>query len=727
VQLTVSISPNSTDNYAAGGTVTLYDGSTLLGTVTLSSGQAVLTTSALSAGSHNLTASYAGDANFASSGSTAIVVTINQASPTLTWNTPAAITYGTALAATQLDATAKGVGGGALPGIFTYTPAAGVVLGVGTQTLSVKFTPADSTDYTIANGNVNLVVSQGSASIALASSGNTLLFGNPVTFTATIAPASQGAGVPTGAVTFMDGATVLGPAVNLNATGAASYTTSSLAVGSHSITAVYSGDANNLARTSAALMEIIQENVAISLTSGGSPSLAGTAVVLTATVTGAAGGTPTGSVTFKDGTNTLGTATLNGAGVASFPTSSLVPGQHSITVAYSGDTLNLPGTSAVLTQTVQENTTTTLTSSANPAVLGAPVILTAKVSATISGTPTGSVTFKNGTSTLGSGALSGSGIATFSTTGLAAGSQTILAVYSGDAINLTSSSAALTEEIQENTSVTIAASVNPLYSGASVTFTAGVIASGPGVPTGTMTFKDSGTTLGSAALNGSGTATYSTAGLAVGAHTITAVYSGDANNVTSTSTALSVTVNPANFNLSATPTSQTIADGQSATFNVTVTPQGSLADAINFSCSGLPAMSTCSFSPASMTPHSNIVTTTLTITTVGHSAILDLPQPKGPTRSPFYGIGMFAVIILAMVAMLIASAETNRRLRILIPACLILLAMISMAACAGNSGKSITSTGPTTPIGTSQLTVTASTTAANGNLSHSTTLTLTVQ
>ena len=65
VQLTVSISPNSTDNYAAGGTVTLYDGSTVLGTVSLSSGQAVLTTGALSAGSHNLTAAYAGDANFA--------------------------------------------------------------------------------------------------------------------------------------------------------------------------------------------------------------------------------------------------------------------------------------------------------------------------------------------------------------------------------------------------------------------------------------------------------------------------------------------------------------------------------------------------------------------------------------------------------------------------------------------------------------------------------------
>ena len=148
MQLTVSISPNSTDNYGAGGTVTLYDGSTVLGTVPLSSGQAVLTTGALSAGSHNLTANYAGDANFASSGSSPITITIGQASPTLLWNAPPTITYGTALGTGQLNATAKGVGGASLPGALTYMSSAGTVLGVGTQTLSVTFIPLDLTDYT---------------------------------------------------------------------------------------------------------------------------------------------------------------------------------------------------------------------------------------------------------------------------------------------------------------------------------------------------------------------------------------------------------------------------------------------------------------------------------------------------------------------------------------------------------------------------------------------------
>lgn len=727
LQLTATVSPNSTDNYTATGTVTLYDGATVVGTASLGSGQAVITVSSLKAGSHNLTASYAGDNNFASSQTTPVGVTIYQASPTLTWNAPATITYGTPLGAAQLDATAKGVGGVSLPGAFTYTPAAGTVLGVGTQTLSVTFTPTDSTDYTSVSSTFSLVVSQGGASIALASSANTLLFGNPVTFTATVAPPSQSAGVPTGTVTFMDGATPLGAPVALTGAGTASFTTSSLAVGSHSITAVYGGDANNLARTSVALTEIVQENVSISLTSGGSPSLAGTAVLLTATVTGSGGGKPTGSVVFKDGTNTIGTVALNTTGVATFSTSSLVPGAHSITAAYGGDTLNLPATSGVLTQTVQEGTTTTLMSSANPAALGASVVLTAKVSAAISGTPTGSVTFKDGSTTLGSGALNGSGIATFSTTGLAAGSQTLVAVYAGDAINLPSTSAAFSEQIQENSAVTISASANPAYSGASVTFTATVSAPAGGIPpTGTITFKDGSTGLGIVALTAAGTATYSTAALAVGPHTITAVYGGDVNNVASTSPVLSETVNPANFTLTATPSNRTITDGQTAAFNLAVTPQGSLTNTVHFSCSGLPEMATCSFSPASVTPNANTTTTTLTIKTVGKSAILDPPLLPRLTRRPLYALGTLAAI-LAMLATPIGGGTRTRQLKPILATCLLLLVLISVAACAGNGEKSSPRPGSTTPMGTTQLTVTAGSTAASGSLSHSVTLTLTIQ
>jgi YVTN family beta-propeller protein len=84
-------------------------------------------------------------------------LTINQATPTITWPTPTAITYGTALSSTQLNATSNAIGGGT----FTYNPASGVVLQAGTQTLSVSFAPQDTTDYaTPGPATVQLVVHQ---------------------------------------------------------------------------------------------------------------------------------------------------------------------------------------------------------------------------------------------------------------------------------------------------------------------------------------------------------------------------------------------------------------------------------------------------------------------------------------------------------------------------------------------------------------------------------------
>ena len=84
-------------------------------------------------------------------------ITVGKATPTITWSTPANITYGTALSATQLNATATTAAG--VPGTFVYTPAAGTVLPAGAgQTLSVTFTPTDPSNYTTATGNVSITV-----------------------------------------------------------------------------------------------------------------------------------------------------------------------------------------------------------------------------------------------------------------------------------------------------------------------------------------------------------------------------------------------------------------------------------------------------------------------------------------------------------------------------------------------------------------------------------------
>ena len=97
--------------------------------------------------------------------SASVNYTVTQATPTVWWSTPAAITYGTPLGATQLDATATGVGAAALPGSFVYTPPAGTVLTAGTQTLNVAYTPTDTTDYTNANANVQLTVNKATPTI----------------------------------------------------------------------------------------------------------------------------------------------------------------------------------------------------------------------------------------------------------------------------------------------------------------------------------------------------------------------------------------------------------------------------------------------------------------------------------------------------------------------------------------------------------------------------------
>jgi hypothetical protein len=160
-------------------------------------------------------------------------------------------------------------------------------------------------------------------------------------------------------------------------------------------------------------------------------------------------------VTFKDGSTTLGTATLSG-GAATLTTAALAVGSHSFTAAYAGDGNFTASTSAALAQTVQQaGSTTVVSSSANPSAPGKAVTFTATVAAAApgSGTPTGTVTFKDGSTTLGTATLSG-GAATLTTSALAAGSHPITATYSGDANFAPSTSATLTQVVSVAPSAT---------------------------------------------------------------------------------------------------------------------------------------------------------------------------------------------------------------------------------------------------------------------------------
>ena len=225
----------------------------------------------------------------------------------------------------------------------------------------------------------------------------------------------------------------------LNASGQAIFSTTSLSVASHAIIAAYGGDSRFafLGSSSSALAQsVAKASSSTSLRASVNPSAFGQAVVFTATVVASApgGGTPAGTVQFKQGTTVLGSAPLNALGQASFQTIALAVGNNTITAVYLGNTSFLGSTSTALTQTVVPDASLPVVkSSLNPALVSQTVTLTAIVRAGApgSGTPTGTVTFFDSATSLGSGTLT-AGQATFSTASLNVGGHLITAVYAGD-------------------------------------------------------------------------------------------------------------------------------------------------------------------------------------------------------------------------------------------------------------------------------------------------------
>ena len=287
----------------------------------------------------------------------------------------------------------------------------------------------------------------------------------------------------------------------------------------------------------------ITSHTTTGLTTSANPAASGSSVKFTASVVASLSGTPTGTVTFKDGATVLATKTLSG-GVATFSTTTLTVGSHAITATYNGATYFVGSTSGTITEVIKNATKTTLASSVNPSAFGQTVKFTATITSSAAGTISGTVTFKNGTATLGTSTVSG-GLATFSTSTLTVSAgHSITAIYSGNTSFAASTSAVLKQQVTKaGSSTKLASSLNPSTSGQTVTFTATVKSATTGTPTGTVNFMDGATKLGSHALSG-GIAAFSTSKLAVGNHSMTAVYVGSGNYNSSTSAVLTQVVNP---------------------------------------------------------------------------------------------------------------------------------------------------------------------------------------
>jgi Bacterial Ig-like domain (group 3) len=483
------------------GTVTFMEGSTTLApAVSVTAGQAILTTSSLSAATHTITATYSGDANFAGATATEpAVVTIDQAGSITTVSSTVtssggqtgagAAVVGQVVTFTATVVSAVPSGAGTPTGTVTFqqeplkhnsTLAGSVALnshGQATFTTSTLSTVANAITtitgtYTIkatysGDGNFSKstgddssapqVVNKASTTTTVSSTVNPSVFGQVVTFTAKVSAAMPGAiwpndGVPTGIVTFTEGSTMLAespiaaPSTSSVSAGIltttvnyqATFTTNSLSVNTHTITASYSEDGNFNSSTGGPDIQIVNhDGTTAALTASVSTVTYGQTVILTASISANApgAGTPTGTVTFLDGSTILATKTLNNA-EANFSTTSLVGGTHSITCMYGGDIDFNASTSSSSTVTVNKDATSiTINLSSTSITFGQELALTASVTPTPRGPmpPSGTVVFNDGTQTLGTWELGGSGRVALATSALPIGTSTITATYSGDA------------------------------------------------------------------------------------------------------------------------------------------------------------------------------------------------------------------------------------------------------------------------------------------------------
>ena len=397
--------------------------------------------------------------------------------------------------------------------------------------------------------------------------------------------------------------------------------------GSHEVIASYPGDTDRDASESDSvlLMTIPQVVTATTLQAAPNPVFAGQPVTLTATVEPAPTGTPAGTVSFFNGATLLGTGTVDSSGIATFTTGSLPTGSLSLTAVYSGNTRNAGSTSKAQNVTVnpQTVTATSLAASPNPSIAGQPVTLTATVTPTPTGTPAGTVSFFSGSTLLGTANVNSSGVATFTTSSLPAGTNSITAVYSGNAGFATSTSSGLAVTVAgAPTSTALTAAPNPAATGEEVTLTATVSPAPLGVSKGTVSFFSGDTLLGTANVNSSGVATFTTAGLSPGTDTITAVYSGNADFAPSTSSGVEVTVaSVATFTVTAPPAPFTVSAGGSVDIDIVVPPVGGSYDSVvTMSASGLPAGATDTFAPPTVTPGASGAGTVMTIQTAVQAA-----------------------------------------------------------------------------------------------------------
>ena len=542
----------------------------------------------VAAGTYTVRASYPGDSNY-NAGSALATLTIARASTVASWTPPAAIRYGTPLGAAQLNATAN------VPGTFSYSPAAGTVLAPGSWSVTATFTPTDGQNYNGTTITQTVLVERALAAVSV--TGGSFAYDgqpHPAAVSATgaggvaLTPVSvsyNGSGsMPVGAGTYAVVATFAGDANHEAASATATITVlpaplvvrtidavkaygAPLPAFTASFTGLVAGDtpasltgALAFATTATAAspvgtyavapgglsspnyaiafvngtLGIDKAPVTVTISASPEPSGIDMPITLTATVAAAqsAPTAPTGTVRFFDGATLLGAASLSG-GTATLVTGGLAAGSRTIEARYDGDAAFLIGsrTAAHVVATTGATPAIALASSRQPASTGQSVTFTASITVATTGT----IQFYDGATLLGSASIA-SGLATFTTSSLAAGSHAVWARFTGTAGAPPAFSPVFVQAVNgsgwkdRTSTLALVSSANPSALGTTVTFTATASGSS-GTPTGRILFLVDGFVVGDptgvAMTNGQAAVSIATFG--GGRHKVTATYLGNSN------------------------------------------------------------------------------------------------------------------------------------------------------------------------------------------------------
>lgn len=453
---------------------------------------------------------------------------------------------------------------------------------------------------------------------------------------------------------------------------------------------------------------------------------AGAPVTLVSAVT-SDGGVPVGSIAFSDGTTSLGSAPVNIYGIAAIDVP-FTAGLHSSISAATTGTLDpltntvfgsstspvLPGLFVNPTPPPSAPPTVALTTSLSPARQLNPVTFSANVTSA-AGTPTGNVVFRADGDVIGVAPLQNSSArltVNFPTPGL----HNVQATYGGDSTFPPAASATLIEDIRAFNAPRTPSTVQVSVNFASPTLFMNSTVTGATTPSNNVIYRING-----AYFHAVPPGTQIGFNPAPGSYVISADYPGDAALAPgSASTTFTLNPPPPDFLIAPSKIAATISAGQSATFSFTITPINNFASPTTFSCSGLPAATSCSFSPPTLTPNGAPAITTLTITTTAPQAVAVPLAVRGGGLSKWSAIGTFAVAFV-----LLGGFNTKRNAGRLLRKASISAALVFMLGCGGGGGTPtpLPPVSGATPAGTSQITVTAASAVAT----HTQPITLTVQ